>query len=204
MIFKLAWTLTVKLLWWMGENLTNQKSTLVQVMAWCRLAPSHYLGQCCLRSMSPYPVMLQVWVLCHFWVLGPITLNIFKHVCTAGSHWNFIKTLKRAHCWKQLSTTLHMASVNHNVLTHLSLVSHICITKNSCHSSSDAYMHRKSLICPRGRTAKYTCCTKPRWFKVRSLIMNSFEDQIPVDFIYKYPISKWVRMTWLNDWVPFY
>ena len=29
-----------------------------------------------------------------FRVLEPITLNIFKHVCTARTHWNFIKTLK--------------------------------------------------------------------------------------------------------------
>ena len=28
------------------------------------------------------------------WVLGPITLNNFKHECTAGTHWNFIKALK--------------------------------------------------------------------------------------------------------------
>ena len=42
-----------------------------------------------------------------FWVLGPITLNIFKDVCTAGTHWNFIKTLKRSHCWKELPTRVH-------------------------------------------------------------------------------------------------
>ena len=31
---------------WMLENLTNDKSTLLQVMAWCRQAPSHYLSPC--------------------------------------------------------------------------------------------------------------------------------------------------------------
>ena len=30
----------------MPQNLTNEKSTLVQVMAWCREATSHYLSQC--------------------------------------------------------------------------------------------------------------------------------------------------------------
>ena len=30
---------------WMLQNLTNEKSTLVQVMAWCRQATSHYLSQ---------------------------------------------------------------------------------------------------------------------------------------------------------------
>ena len=38
---------------WMPLDLTDDKSTLVQVMAWCRQAPSHYLSQCWPRSMSP-------------------------------------------------------------------------------------------------------------------------------------------------------
>ena len=32
------------------------RSTLVQVMAWCRHTPSHYLSQCWPRSMLPYGV----------------------------------------------------------------------------------------------------------------------------------------------------
>ena len=35
----------------MPQNLTYEKSTLVQVMAWCRQAASYYLGQCWPRSM---------------------------------------------------------------------------------------------------------------------------------------------------------
>ena len=31
---------------WMSLDLTDEKSTLVQVMAWCRQAPSHDLSQC--------------------------------------------------------------------------------------------------------------------------------------------------------------
>ena len=37
---------------WMSINLNDEKSTLVQVMAWCRQATSHYLSQCWPRSMS--------------------------------------------------------------------------------------------------------------------------------------------------------
>ena len=40
-------------LMWMSMDLTDDKSTLVQVMAWCRQATSHYLSQCWPRSMSP-------------------------------------------------------------------------------------------------------------------------------------------------------
>ena len=37
----------------MPLDLTDNKSTLVQVMAWCRQATSHYLSQCWPISMSP-------------------------------------------------------------------------------------------------------------------------------------------------------
>ena len=47
---------------WMSQDLTDDKSTLVQVMAWCRQATSHYLGQCWPRSMSPYGVTRSQWV----------------------------------------------------------------------------------------------------------------------------------------------
>ena len=40
-------------LWWVPKNHIDDKSTLVQVMAWCRQATSHYLSQCWLRSVLP-------------------------------------------------------------------------------------------------------------------------------------------------------
>ena len=39
---------------WMSVDLTDNKSTLVQVMAWCHQATSHYLIQCWPRSVSPF------------------------------------------------------------------------------------------------------------------------------------------------------
>ena len=41
---------------WLLLDLTDDKSTLVQVMAWCRQATSHYLSQCWPRSLSLYGV----------------------------------------------------------------------------------------------------------------------------------------------------
>ena len=46
----------------MPQDLTDDKSTLVQVMAWCRQATSRYLSQCWPRSMSPYGVTGPQWV----------------------------------------------------------------------------------------------------------------------------------------------
>ena len=43
-------------------DLTDDKSTLVQVMAWCHQATSHYLSQCWPKSMSPYNVTRPQWV----------------------------------------------------------------------------------------------------------------------------------------------
>ena len=41
---------------WMPRDLTNNKSTLVQVMAWCHQAASHYLNQCWPRSPMLYGI----------------------------------------------------------------------------------------------------------------------------------------------------
>ena len=48
--------------WWMPQDLTDDKSTLVQVMAWCRQATSHYLSQCWFSSLLPYGVARPKWV----------------------------------------------------------------------------------------------------------------------------------------------
>ena len=67
-IFKLALPIGTfrasfdKVLRWMMQDLTDDKSTLVQVMAWCRQATSHYLSQCWPRSVSPYGVIRPQWV----------------------------------------------------------------------------------------------------------------------------------------------
>ena len=47
--------------------LTDEKSTLDQVMAWCHQAPSHYLIQCWSESMVPYDVSKPHWVHHAWW-----------------------------------------------------------------------------------------------------------------------------------------
>ena len=47
---------------WMSLDFTNDQSTSVQVMAWCRQAISHYLNQCWPRSLSPYGITRPQWV----------------------------------------------------------------------------------------------------------------------------------------------
>ena len=51
---------------WMSLDLNDEKSTLVQVMAWCCQATSHCLSQCWTRSLSPYGVTMPQWVKNYF------------------------------------------------------------------------------------------------------------------------------------------
>ena len=46
----------------MPQDITDDASTLVQVMAWCHQATSHYLSQCWLKSLSPRGVTRPQWV----------------------------------------------------------------------------------------------------------------------------------------------
>ena len=46
----------------MSVDLSDDQSILVQVMAWCRQATSHYLSQCWPRSLSPYGFTRPQWV----------------------------------------------------------------------------------------------------------------------------------------------
>ena len=46
---------------WIPEDLVDVKSTLVQVMAWCCQATSHYLNQCWPRSSNPYGITRPQW-----------------------------------------------------------------------------------------------------------------------------------------------
>ena len=55
---------------WMSWDLTEDKSTLVQVMAWCRQATTYYLSQCWPRSVSPCGVTGAQWDLFMWFICG--------------------------------------------------------------------------------------------------------------------------------------
>ena len=55
----ISWELALRC---MSLDLTDDKSTLVQVMVWCHQATSHYLSQCWPRSLSPYGITRPQWV----------------------------------------------------------------------------------------------------------------------------------------------
>ena len=102
-IFKLilmigGWGIFCKIaLRWMSMDVIDDKSTLVQVMAWCRQATSHYLSHCWPRSMSPYGITRPQWVKLLIVCLrnfvsvleqGPVSLKIcsLKNICCSYSN----------------------------------------------------------------------------------------------------------------------
>ena len=61
---------------WMSLDFTDNQSTLVQVMARCRKATSHYLSQCWPRSLSPYGVTRPQWVEMHSLSFGLVMVSV--------------------------------------------------------------------------------------------------------------------------------
>ena len=66
---------------WLLLELADDKSTLVQVMAWCYQATSYYLSQCWLRSLSPYGITRTEWVnVCkHYVFLWSMKWGVLTH-----------------------------------------------------------------------------------------------------------------------------
>ena len=89
-----GWGISFELaLRWMSLDLTDDKSTLVQVMAWCHQATSHCLNQCWPRFPTPYGVTRPQWVN----TLRPrqnsphLAYDIFKHSFMNEKFWIFIQ-----------------------------------------------------------------------------------------------------------------
>ena len=128
-IFKLTlvnvgWGISYEIaLRWMPEDLTDDKSTLVQVMAWCRQAPSHYLSQCWPRSISPNGVTRPQWInLTH--------MNCNSQVWTG---WYFLSACKVLPLGPLLPTKISQTTIQFNTwisnLIHVKLwdiITHPC------------------------------------------------------------------------------
>ena len=75
---------------WKPQDLTEDKSTLVPVMAWCRQATSHYLSHCWHSSLSWYGVTGPQWVKrgshsdlhCQFRAKQPTKRNVMSKFLT--------------------------------------------------------------------------------------------------------------------------
>ena len=66
---------------WMLQHLTDDLSTLVQVMAWCSQTRSHYLSQCWLRSMLPYGIAKPQWINGSLSLYHKLKISLPKTLC---------------------------------------------------------------------------------------------------------------------------
>ena len=84
---------------WMPQDLTDDKSTLVQVMAWCRQAPSHSLNQCWPTSPTPYGVTRPLWVNLLWHRSGSTLVQVIACYLNQTYHWwgPMAFTLKQFH-----------------------------------------------------------------------------------------------------------
>ena len=93
----------------MPLDFTDDKSTLVQVMAWCRQAASHYLGPCWPRMMSPNGVIRPQWVkLCMdidwYCCLGDISDDdMAAHIKPQFQHLMDENYIRSARSWSMLN-----------------------------------------------------------------------------------------------------
>ena len=89
-----SWGVSCELvLRWMLFDLIGGKSTLVQVMAWCRQAASHYPSQCWPRSLSSYGVTRPQWV--KSW-LRPLRYSVFHFILFKLLDWLIIRYVRHS------------------------------------------------------------------------------------------------------------
>ena len=129
----------------MPAKLMDDKSTLVQVMAWCRQATSHYLSQCWLRFMSPYDATRPQWVKVNYGVffvstncdlcsvsvsVGCIQYRVaLDHVTTAPG--SICATSRSGQCWGYYPGTLVFNTLRR---------------QNGCHFPDDIFLNENLWI----------------------------------------------------------
>ena len=89
---------------WMSLNLTDDKSTLVQVIAWYCQATSHYLNQCWPRFLSPYGVPKPL----RFKEYASMTLNHSIYFPLTISDFSFSMYLDDVINWNIFRVTGHL------------------------------------------------------------------------------------------------
>ena len=127
---------------WMPQNNFDNKSTLVQVMAWCRQATGHYLRQCWPWIMSPYDVTRPQWfkILIHqlqffrrwhlfvrdHFVYAPSKWETMLQ-CNVASHWVGAYTK-----WSLICTAVFIWIDTSTLLLCVGVWSHIYVKNRYC------------------------------------------------------------------------
>ena len=73
---------------WITQALTDEKSTLVQVRAWCHQATSHYQHQCWPSTVLPYGITSPQWVQ----ILGMLSSALLQNKSTPKPNPGYMST----------------------------------------------------------------------------------------------------------------
>ena len=113
----------------MPQDLTDDSSTLLQVMAWCRQAASHYLNQCWPWSLSPYCITRPRWVN----TLRPrqngrhFADGIFKCIFLNGNGWISLKISLKFVPMVLINNISALVQISEPMM--VSQLTHICVTR---------------------------------------------------------------------------
>ena len=125
-----AWDISYEItLSWISLDFTDGKSTLVQVMAWCHQATSHYLNQCWPRSMSPYGVTRPQWV--NNWKL--IYIESLTLTCT--------RLLRASSSFSLILFRRYSSYANGSAMVFACIEKHTFINNSIWHHRSQDYKH---------------------------------------------------------------
>ena len=100
---------------WISENTFDDKSTLVQVMAWCHQATSPYLSQCWLRSMLPYDVTRPQWVKV---TLNQRKLTLALNFFYEAKIWFYFLSLLNTEMMPLWKTTNHLSCIINTIVAN--------------------------------------------------------------------------------------
>ena len=153
------WSSHDNTLWWMPQDLTDDKSTLVQVMAWCRQATSHCLSQCWISSLSPYGVTRPQWINS----LSPrrCVNNLKSAICEQMLQINLISTSCEITLRRMPQNTFHgkSANVDPDLCCYMASPSHKELTKGwvtcSMHRYHKSLLNFPCLMCVYGLKTKF-------------------------------------------------
>ena len=127
---------------------TDDKSTLVQVMAWCHQAPSHYLNQCWPRSMTPYCIITQ----------GQSVQQSVNHHCGCHNHQYDDACM---HQYTGLINSLHNGSVSVQHQSTIYTKASLSLTPISIHHSLKIHLFNSSTHFP--PWCPFLSCPGPHW-----------------------------------------
>ena len=113
---------------WMSLDFTDDQSTLVPVMAWCRQATSHYLSQCWPRSLSQYGVTRPQWLTLAWCSFFLVFHGAIKDIQGFGTHMHHFRN-ENCFSW-------HICSTRQGWVNKIYFPNHIIVSVMSEASSS--------------------------------------------------------------------